>query len=72
MANVDAWSLRAKARKTLRWCQLMKSWTLVRAKGVVSDGVPVYSPGHIRKKKTMLIMSATAILQGEEARAATA
>ena len=37
-----------------------KSWTSSREKGVDSDGVAVYSPGRIKKKNAMQIMSAIA------------
>jgi hypothetical protein len=43
--------------------------------GVVSEGVPVYSPGRSRKKKASAIMSAIAwepgVAAGVDARAAT-
>jgi hypothetical protein len=38
----------------------IQSWTSSRQKGQVSEAVPVYSPGHRRKKKAMIIMSAIA------------
>ena len=42
----------------------MKSWTSQRWKGLVSEGVDVYSPGRRRKKKAVQAMSATAQLSG--------
>ena len=39
--------------------------------GELSDFVPVYSPGRIRKKKAMIIMSATACSSGSLEAAAT-
>jgi hypothetical protein len=41
-------------------CWPIQHWTSCKVKGVVSDGVPVYSPGRNRKKKARQIISATA------------
>jgi hypothetical protein len=41
-------------------CCPIQSWTSCNVNGVVSDGVPVYSPGRRRKKNARVIMSAMA------------
>jgi hypothetical protein len=43
-------------------CRPAKIWTSAKRKGVVSEFVPVYSPGCRRKKKTITIISAMARL----------
>jgi hypothetical protein len=56
-------------------CWPIQHWTSVSVKGVVSDDVPVYSPGRSRKKNARQIMSAMAwvsrVADGCAAKAAT-
>ena len=49
------------SRKRLRRRWPMNSWKSARVNGVVSEGVLVYSPGRIRKKKAMVSMSVMAM-----------
>jgi hypothetical protein len=58
-----------------RRCCPIQHCTSCNVKGVVSDAVPVYSPGHRRKKNAKVIMSAMAwmsvVADGVDASAAT-
>jgi hypothetical protein len=71
VVKVEALSSDGEARRRSSRCHPMNSWTSPRVKGVVSELLPVYSPGRRRKKKAEQTISATAMLADEGEREAT-
>ena len=70
--KVEARSSKMGERKIFKHWQPMKTWMSPRVKGVVSDGLSVYSLGCKRKKNVIQIMLAVDAWSGDLARAVDA